>query len=237
MTAENVRAELQRHVDPARAEHSQRFFKTYDGGYAQGDKFLGLKVPVTRAVCKQFKDLPLAEIKKLLASPIHEHRLAALVIMTEQAKKASPQQLKKLYDCYLKNTNHINNWDLVDVSAPNIVGVYLLDKDHAPLYKLARSKDLWEKRIAVVSTLTLIREGQLNDTFAISELLLADTHDLIHKAVGWMLREAGKRDRTVLLKFLDKHAAQMPRTALRYSLELLTSDQKSHYMNLKTSVK
>ena len=126
---------------------------------------------------------------------------------------------------------------MVDVSAPNIVGVYLLDKDHAPLYKLARSKDLWEKRIAVVSTLTLIREGQLNDTFAISELLLADTHDLIHKAVGWMLREAGKRDRTVLLKFLDKHAAQMPRTALRYSLELLTSDQKSHYMNLKTSVK
>lgn len=234
MDAETVKAELQKYVDPARAEHSQRFFKTYDGGYAAGDKFLGLTVPLQRQVAKKFRDLSLPELQKLLESPIHEHRLVALIIMTEQAKKADPEQLKQLYDFYLKNTNHINNWDLVDVSAPNIAGVYLLSKDHAPLYKLARSNNLWEKRIAMVGTLTFIRAGQLDDTFALAEILLSDKHDLIHKAVGWMLRCAGDVDRTQLLKFLDKHAHKMPRTALRYCLEHLTPAQKHHYMNLKS---
>lgn len=237
MTAENVKAELQKYVDTTRAEHSQRFFKTYDGDYAAGDKFLGLKVPVTRAVCKQFKNLTLPEIQKLLESPIHEHRFAGLIIMTLQAKKASPKRLKQLCDFYLKNTNHINNWDLVDVSAPNILGIFLLDKDHTPLYKLAHSKDIWEKRIAMVSTLTFIRAGQLDDTFIIAEILLDDKHDLIHKAVGWMLRCAGDVDRAALLKFLDLHAHALPRTALRYALEHSTPDQKLHYMQAKNGVK
>jgi 3-methyladenine DNA glycosylase AlkD len=234
MKAEDLRKELNSLVDPKKAEFAQRFFKTYDGGYAQGDKFLGLKVPVTREVCKKFKNLSLLEIEKLLASPIHEHRLAALIIMTEQTKKADSEHKKQLYDFYLSHTNRVNNWDLVDTSCPEIVGSYLLDKDHTPLHKLARSKNLWEKRIAMVSTLNFIRAGQLDDTFAVAEILLHDDHDLIHKAVGWMLRCAGDVDREALLKFLDVHAHELRRTALRYSLEHLTPDQKLHYINPKT---
>jgi 3-methyladenine DNA glycosylase AlkD len=234
MKAEEVKAELQKHADPRRAETGQWFFKTGQGQYGEGDKFLGLRVPVTRAVCKQYKDLSLPEIQKLLNSPIHEHRLAALVIMTLQAKRASPEHKKQLYDFYLKNTKNINNWDLVDVSCPAIVGAYLVDKPKEPLYKLANSKDLWEKRIAMVSTLQLIRAGQLGDTFKIAEILLHDKHDLIHKAVGWMLRCAGDVDRAELLKFLDYRAHEMPRTALRYALEHLTPTQKDHYMTLKS---
>jgi 3-methyladenine DNA glycosylase AlkD len=234
MNAQDVKAELQKHADSRRAETGQSFFKTGPGQYGEGDKFIGLKVPDTRAVCKQYKDLPLSEIQRLLESPIHEHRLAALVIMTLQAKKTSPEYKKQLYDFYLKNTAHINNWDLVDLSCPQIVGAYLVDKPKEPLYKLAHSKDLWEKRLAMVSTLQLIRAGQLGDTFAIAEILLHDKHDLIHKAVGWMLRCAGDVDRAELLKFLDSRAHKMPRTALRYALEHLTPAQKDHYMNLKS---
>lgn len=234
MQVQDVKAELQKHADPRRAETGQSFFKTGEGQYGAGDRFIGLKVPDTRAVCKQYKDLPLPEIQKLLNSTIHEHRLAALVIMTLQSKKASPETKKQLYEFYLKNTKHINNWDLVDVSCPAIVGAYLVDKPKEPLYKLANSKDLWEKRIAMVSTLQLIRAGQLGDTFSIAEILLHDKHDLIQKSVGWMLRCAGDVDSQELLKFLDKHAQKMPRTALRYALEHLTLAQKDHYMNLKS---
>lgn len=233
MRAGDVKAELDKHADAKAAEFAQRFFKTGEWQYGAGDKFVGLRVPLIRTICKEFKDLPLAEIEKLLESPIHEHRLAALIIMTEQAKKADAKLQKQLYELYLSRTDRINNWDLVDVSCPTVVGGYLLDKNHAPLFKLARSKDLWEKRIAMVSTLQFIRAGQLEDTFAIAKILLADEHDLIHKAVGWMLRCAGDVDRKVLLKFLDIHAHQMRRTALRYCLEHLTPSQKQHYMQQK----
>ena len=233
MTAEDVKTELDKHADAAAAEHAQRFFKTGEWQYGAGDKFMGIRVPVVRLVCKKFKDLPLTEVEKLLASPIHEHRLAALIIMVNQAKKASPEGQKQLYDSYFKNMQYVNNWDLVDTSCPQIVGSYLLNKSHAPLYKLARSNNLWQKRIAMISTLNFIRAGQLADTFALAELLLQDDHDLIHKAIGWMLRCAGDVDREALLKFLDAHAHEMPRTALRYALEHLTSAQKSHYMSAK----
>ena len=234
MTAEDVKTELDKHADAAAAEHAQRFFKTGEWQYGAGDKFMGIRVPVVRLVCKKFKDLPLTEVEKLLASPIHEHRLAALIIMVNQAKKASPEGQKQLYDSYFKNMQYVNNWDLVDTSCPQIVGSYLLNKSHAPLYKLARSNNLWQKRIAMISTLNFIRAGQLADTFALAELLLQDDHDLIHKAIGWMLRCAGDVDREALLKFLDAHAHEMPRTALRYALEHLTPKQRSHYMSAKT---
>ena len=233
MTAEDVKTELDKHADAAAAEHAQRFFKTGEWQYGAGDKFMGIRVPVVRLVCKKFKDLPLTEVEKLLASPIHEHRLAALIIMVNQAKKADESGKKRLYDSYLKNIEQVNNWDLVDTSCPQIVGSYLLNKSHAPLYKLARSNNLWQKRIAMISTLNFIRAGQLADTFALAELLLQDDHDLIHKAIGWMLRCAGDVDREALLKFLDAHAHEMPRTALRYALEHLTPKQRLHYMSAK----
>jgi 3-methyladenine DNA glycosylase AlkD len=234
MNARDVKTELQKNADPKRAEVGQWFFKTDEGQYGAGDKFIGVRVPDNRTVCRRFRDLPLPEIQKLLDSPIHEHRLAAVIIMAEQAKKADEPTKKQLYDFYLKNTGRINNWDLVDLSCPAIVGAYLVDKPKEPLYKLANSASLWEKRIAMVSTLQLIRAGQLGDTFKIAEILLPDKHDLIHKAVGWMLRCAGDVDRAELLKFLDKHAHKMPRTALRYALEHLTPAQKQHYIQLKT---
>lgn len=233
MKAEDIQKKLDGLADPKKAQVAQRFFKTGEWQYGAGDKFIGIRVPVIRYVCKQFKDLPLAQIEKLLSSPIHEHRLAALIIMAEQAKKADTVHKKQLYESYLANVNHINNWDLVDTSAPMVVGGYLLDKSHAPLYKMARSKNLWQKRIALISTLHFIRAGQLDDTFALAKILLCDDHDLIHKAVGWMLRCAGDMDRARLLKFLDSYAPQMRRTALRYSLEHLTASQKQRYMNQK----
>lgn len=237
MKAEDIKVELDKHANAGAAAHAQRFFKTGEQQYGAGDKFIGLRVPTIRAVCKQFKDLPLAEIEKLLEDPIHERRLAALIIMTNQAKRATETEKKELYQLYLRRTDRINNWDLVDVSCRDVIGGYLLNKSRQPLYKLARSADIWERRIAIVSTWQFIREKQLDDTFAIAEIQLNDTHDLIHKAIGWMLREAGKRNRAALLEFLDKHAHEMPRTALRYSIEHLSPDQRQHYMQLKTKVK
>ena len=233
MQADNLKAELQNYANSVNAKNAEWFFKTGEWQYGAGDKFIGVRVPVIRMVCKKFKSLPLSEIKKLLASPIHEHRLAALIILTEQAKKADQEDKKNIYDFYLAHIDRVNNWDLVDTSCPIIVGGYLQNKSHAPLYKLAHSGNLWEKRIAIISTLNFIRTGQLNDTFAIAEILIDDDHDLIHKAVGWMLRCAGDIDKAQLLKFLDVHAHQLRRTALRYSLEHLTPEQKLHYMNLK----
>lgn len=239
MKAGDVKTELRRFIDPKAAEFAQRFFKTYDGGYAAGDKFLGLRVPLIRQVAKKYKDLPLDEVEKLLASPVHEDRQTGLIIITDRAKKASPAGRKELYDFYLSHLSSVNNWDLVDLSCPWLIGEHLIDKKRAVLYRLARSKSLWEKRIAMVSTLNLIRAGQLDDTFAIAEILMDDPHDLIHKAVGWMLRCAGDKDRGALLKFLDEYAGVMPRTALRYALEHLMPKQKTHYMSLqsKTGVK
>ena len=233
MTAADAEQELNKHENPADAVFLQRFFKTGKGEYGEDDIFIGLRVPQTRKIAKQFNNLALPEIEKLLESPVHEHRLAALVIMTNQAKKADDSHKKTLYDLYLKRTDRINNWDLVDISCREVVGGYLMDKSRAPLYKLAKSKDLWERRIAMVSTWQFIREGQLDDTFAIAELLLYDTHDLIHKAVGWMLREAGKKDEAALKEFLDARAITMPRTALRYSIERLHPADKVRYMSAR----
>lgn len=233
MTAKDVERELNKHENPSDAVFLQRFFKTGEGQYGAGDIFIGLRVPQTRKIAKQFNDLSLAETEKLLESPVHEHRLAALIIMTNQAKNADQSHKKALYDLYLKRTDRINNWDLVDTSCRDIVGSYLMDKSRQPLYKLARSKDLWERRIAIVSTWQFIRERQLDDTFAISGLLVSDTHDLIHKAVGWMLREAGKRDEQALKDFLEAHARVMPRTMLRYSVERLHPADRARYMQMK----
>lgn len=212
-----------------------RFFKTGKGQYGEGDVIMGVKVPEIRAVCKQFVDLSLAEIEELLESPLHEVRQGAAIVMASQAIKAkkNPEHKKALFDLYLRRTDRINNWDIVDGSCCDVVGGYLLDKPRDILYKLAKSDDMWERRIAIVSTWEFIRHGDLADTFKIAEMLLSDKQDLIHKATGWMLREAGKKDRVQLLKFLDKHAAIMPRTALRYAIEHLDASQKIHYMKFK----
>lgn len=231
MHAETLMAELDSCTSPSDAEFLQRFFKTQNGEYAEGDVFIGLRVPLTRKIASKYKELSLKEIEKLLESPIHEHRLAGLVIMVEQAKRTKDQGLRKLYELYLKRTDRVNNWDLVDISCRDIVGKYLYDKNRKPLYRMAKSKDLWERRISIVSTWWFIRENDLVDTWKISEMLLNDDHDLIHKAVGWMLREAGKRDESQLIAFLDKHADEMPRTMLRYSLEKLNPVDKRHYMS------
>lgn len=230
MTAEDLIKELNSIASPGRAKASQWFFKTGEGQYGHGDKFIGITMPANRAVCKKYKNLNLAEIEKLLESDIHEVRMAGLVIMTNQSKKADPKLKKELYDLYLRRTDRINNWDLIDISCRDVVGAYLFDKPRNILYKLVKSKSLWERRIAIVSTAYFIGQNQLDDTFAISKLLLSDTHDLIHKAVGWMLREAGKRDRARLLQFLDENATKMPRTALRYSIEHLSPELRKKYM-------
>lgn len=233
MNADNLKNELNAHEDPTHAELEQRFFKTYKSGYAEGDVFIGLRVPLIRKITKAYVGLSLREIEELLESPIHEHRFAGLVIMTLQARKADVSALQALYELYVRRTDRINNWDLVDISCRDVVGQYLFDKSRQPLYKLAQSPNLWERRIAMVSTSYFIGKQDLADTFKIAKLLLHDEHDLIHKAVGWMLREAGKKDEAQLLAFLDSNAAIMPRTALRYSLERLNPVDKQHYMTLK----
>jgi len=226
----NLDNAIKQKANPAKAKILQRFFKTGDGQYGAGDVFLGIVVPEQRNIAKQFADLDMSKIQKLLNSKIHEKRLIALFILIGQYKKANKIGKAKIYRFYLKNSSRVNNWDLVDLSAPNIVGDYLLDKDRRMLYKLARSRSLWEKRIAIVATFKLIRENDFDDTLKISEMLLKDKHDLIHKAVGWMLREVGKRNQKVLEEFLLKYHKEMPRTMLRYSLEKFDDKKKAFYM-------
>jgi 3-methyladenine DNA glycosylase AlkD len=233
MDARILQAELRRYADTNVAANLARFFKTYEGGYGEGDQFLGLKVPVIRAVCKSYKNLPLAEIDQLLESPIHEDRMAALIVLSGQALKADPPIKKQLYEFYLRHTNRVNNWDLVDVSCRDVVGAYLLDKPRNELYQLAKSDNLWERRIAIVSTWEFIRHKQFDDTLAIAEILLHDKHDLIQKAVGWMLRELGKRERARLVFFLDTRAHAMPRTMLRYAIEHFPPDQRQQYLSAR----
>ncbi len=215
------------------AQILQRFFKTGPGEYGEGDIFLGIKVPQQRQVVKKcYKDLPLSEIPKILRTKVHEYRLAALLILVAKfnVKDIGAAEKKKIYDLYLKNMAFINNWDLVDLSAPNIVGVYLLDKPREILYKLAKSKDLWERRIAILATFTFIRDNDFKDTLRIAKTLLHDEHDLIHKAVGWMLREVGKRDQDAEEKFLRAHYQVMPRTMLRYAIERFEEKKRKYYM-------
>lgn len=216
------------------AEILQRFFKTGPGEYGEGDVFVGVKIPPQRKIAKAHADLPLDEIDKLLASPVHEHRSVALIILTNRAKRAGIDEGEELYDFYLARTDRINNWDLVDVSCRDVVGGHLhAIGDCEPLGKLAKSEWMWDRRIAIVSTWTFTRAGNLAPCFAISELLLDDQEDLMHKAVGWMLREAGKKDEAALEAFLDENAPWMPRTALRYSIERMTPERRAYWRSQK----
>lgn len=220
-------------ADPVKAKLAQRFFRTGKGEYGEGDRFLGLTMPQIRTVARQFRAMDVREVRKLLVSPWHEDRMTALVLLVDIFRRGDAKSTRQVFDFYLANTRYINNWDLVDVSAPTIVGKYLKDNDRAVLYRLAKSKNLWERRIAIVGTMSLIRLDDWRDTLKLSKLLLRDEHDLMHKAVGWMLREVGRRDKDVLRKFLDKHAHEMPRTALRYALEHFQAKEKRHYMQAK----
>ena len=235
LTAKSFIEQLKKLQSNKELEKIQRFFKSGEGDYSEGDQFMGVQMGKVFALSKKFMLMSLDEVEKLLESPIHEARTGAVSIMDFQAReKKTPDELKKeLYELYVRRHDRINNWDLVDRSAPYVVGGYLSDKPRNVLYKLARSKNVWERRTAIVSTYFFIRQNDVNDTFQLAELLLNDKHDLIHKAVGGWVREAGKRDRPRLINFLDKHAATMPRTMLRYMIERLDKKEKEHYLNKK----
>jgi 3-methyladenine DNA glycosylase AlkD len=227
----NLKKDIQKHANPKRANDSMYFFKTEKGQYGAHDIFLGLTVPESRILAKNYSNLSLAEITELLHSKYHEERLVALLLLMQHFKLGENKFQKQIYDMYISNTKYINNWDLVDVSAAPIVGTYLLNKDKKVLIQLSKSKDLWEKRIAMIATHAFIRNGDYKYTFAIAEILLHDKHDLIHKAVGWSLREVGKKiGHDVEEKFLKAHYRNMPRTALRYAIEHFSPAKKKFYM-------
>lgn len=232
LKASAVQKALKLKGSPKKAKDCAWFFKTGPGQYGEGDLFWGLTVPEQRIIAKQFAALPLAEIQILLNNKIHEQRLTALLILTAQFSKATETNQKKIYNFYLKNTKNVNNWDLVDTSARDIVGKYLIlhPEERTKLYTLGKSKNLWERRIAVVGSWAFIQQKDFIDTLKLSELLLNDTEDLMHKAVGWMLREVGKRDVTVLTKFLQTHKNKMPRTALRYAIEHFPPEIRRSYL-------
>lgn len=216
-----------------KAKILQGFFKTGKGQYGEGDIFFGITVPESRKIAKEFGELPLFDIEKLLESKIHEERVIALLILVDQFEIGDEKEQKECYDFYLDHTAWINNWDLVDLTAHKIVGEYLLEKNTKILTELVHSKNLWEKRIGIVATLAFIRKGKLSETFRLSKILMNDNHDLIHKAVGWMLREAGKRDEVSLEVFLEDYAAIMPRTMLRYAIEKFLPDRRAYYLKKK----
>ena len=230
-TLSQLQQELNKAEDLEKAKILQTFFKTNPGEYGHGDIFLGIVVPAQRKIVKKYIHLNLPEIQKLLNSKIHEHRFCALVILVSKYQNAKKElEKKEIYDFYIKNSKKINNWDLVDTSAPQIVGEYLLNQDKKILYKLAKSKNLWQKRIAILATFSFIRKNKFNDTLEISEILLKDKHDLIHKAIGWMLREVGKRNKQVEIKFLIKHAHKMPRVMLRYAIEKFPKKERDYFL-------
>jgi 3-methyladenine DNA glycosylase AlkD len=224
-----IQAELAKNKNPKRAKAQTWFFKTAPGQYGQGDIFYGISVPVQHKIAKKFSNLDFKSLEKLLHSKIHEHRLTALFILVEQYKKSDDVTKKKIAKFYLKNKHRVNNWDLVDSSAV-ILGNYLADKDKSVLYKLAKSKKLWDRRIAIIATQDMIRHGKFSETLKISEILLCDKEDLIHKAVGWMLREIGNKDQGLEEKFLKKHYKKMPRTMLRYAIEKFDQKKRNFYM-------
>ena len=229
-TTSQARRDLKALADGGIAAHSQRFFKTGPGEYAEGDRFIGVRVPAIRGVAKQYRALPHAEVLSLLRSAIHEDRLLALLILCDQYKRGDAAERKRIYDAYLGNTAFINNWDLVDASAHKIVGPHLENRSRRPLDRLARSKSLWERRIAVVATFFFIQRGQFDDTLRIADRLLDDREDLIHKAVGWMLREVGKRDLQREEAFLQDRYGRMPRTMLRYAIERFPERRRQAYL-------
>ena len=231
-----IKIRLLKLKNPLKAKILSGFFKTGKGQYGEGDIFWGINVPDQRKIAKEFSDVSFNDLQDIVIDPVHECRLTALLILTYKYSKVikigdkENVEKKRIFDFYVKNLKYVNNWDLVDVTAPRIVGAYLYDKDRALLYKLVESKNLWEKRVSIISTLYFIKQGDFSDTLKLAEILLNDKHDLIHKAVGWMLREVGKKDEIVLHRFLKKHSGTMPRTALRYSIERLPEDFRMHYM-------
>jgi len=225
-----IKESLQKLADKNTAEVLQRFFKTGAGEYGEGDVFIGIKVPPLRKLAAEFQDTPLKSLRRLLKSEIHEERTLALMILVRQFARADENVRERIYDFYVAHTSFINNWDLVDGSAPYIVGPFLWKRDRSPLYVLAKSTSLWERRIAILSTFYFIRQNDFVDALKISELLLADEHDLIHKAVGWMLREIGKRDRAVEESFLKTRCRTMPRTMLRYAIERFPEPHRRRYL-------
>ncbi|MBN9120259.1 MAG: DNA alkylation repair protein [Planctomycetes bacterium] len=230
MTAEDAHTKLKSLASPEAAKLAARFFKTGPGQYGEGDTFIGINVPTLRTVSREYKTLPLDEVRALLHSPVHEERHLALLILVLQVAKCDGDFRKRAYDLYLGNTRFINNWDLVDCSAPQVVGGFLTAEPREPLFTLAKSTSLWERRIAIVATQHFIRRGEFAETLAIGELLLGDEEDLIHKATGWMLREVGKKDPPALEGFLDRHATAMPRTMLRYAIEKFPPEERRAYL-------
>ncbi|MDH5596562.1 MAG: DNA alkylation repair protein [Candidatus Peregrinibacteria bacterium] len=214
-----VNKELKKLANPEKAAFFLGYFKTGKGEYGEGERFLGVTMPDQRKIAKQYRQTDLAEVLELLQGEYHEHRMTGLLILTYQFEKADERQRKAIYDFYYKHRKYVNNWDLVDTSAHKIMGVYLRDKDRSVLHELSRSRDLWEKRIAMIATFYFIKEGDFKDALKIAETLVHDEHDLIHKAVGWMLREIGKKDPEAEKKFLRKHHKTMPRTMWRYAVE------------------
>ncbi len=237
-----ITKEITSFKNPENAAFLLRFFKTGKGQYGEGDVFLGITVPEQRKIAKKYIDLTFDDIQEMLNNKIHEFRLIALFILVYKYQKAddtsassAQEKRKEIVDFYLKNTKKVNNWDLVDSSAGYILGDYLLDRDKSILYKLAKSENIWERRIAIIATQGFIRNNQFEDTLKIAEILLDDKQDLIHKAVGWMLREVGNRDLNTLYRFLDKHYQKMPRTMLRYAIEKLETEKKEFYVRKVTS--
>ncbi|MFZ2523194.1 MAG: DNA alkylation repair protein [Minisyncoccia bacterium] len=229
---EKLVSELKKLGNPKKAKASSWFFKTGKGQYGEGDVFLGVTVPEQRKIAKNFFSLSISEIQKLLDSEIHEARLTGLLILVSQYKKTDDRNKKKIVNFYLKNSKKINNWDLVDSSAPYILGDYLLKNNRGILYKYVRSKNLWQRRISIVSTMALISKGHFDDTLRVSTLLLTDKEDLIHKAVGWMLREVGKKSENTLENFLLENVSIMPRTTLRYAIERFSEQDRKKFLNM-----
>jgi len=231
MNLSEIKKEITKHANHEKAKFIAGYFKTGKGEYGEGDVFLGLTVPESRKIAVKFKDLPLNDVEELLKSQLHEERLIALLLLVHNFKIHKEKQ-KEIFDFYLKNTSRINNWDLVDLSAPNIVGEYLFTRkgERSILYNLSKSPSLWERRIAIVATYSFIKNNEFEDTLEISKTLLNDKHDLIHKAVGWMLREVGKRDKEVLETFLEKHYKDMARTTLRYAIERFPESERKRWM-------
>lgn len=227
----NVEADLKAAADSKRAEISQRFFKTGKGEYGEGDIFIGLRVPTQRAIAKKYYNLPLGDVEKLMQSPIHEFRLTGSIILVEQYKRGDDKTKQQIYNFYLANTKFFNNWDIVDGSAPYIVGPWLKDKDKSVLTKLAKSKSIWERRISMLSTFAYIKDGNNDDALKMATVLVNDPEDLIQKAVGWMLREIGNHSGIEAEEeFLEKHYQTMPRTMLRYAIEKFPAGKKAYYM-------
>jgi hypothetical protein len=235
LTAAEFIEQLKAHQSAEELAKIPRYFKSGEGEYGEGDEFMGVRMGQVFELAKEFIDMPIDELETLLESPIHEVRAGALSIMGKQAgkKKTPDSQRKALFDLYIRRHDRVNNWDLVDLGALYVVGIYLFDKPRDILYELARSENIWERRTAIVGTSYFIRQGDVEDTFKIAEILVHDPEDLVHKGTGWMLRAAGESNRQLLLDFLDQYAATMPRTLLRYSIEKLDKEQRTYYMEMK----